>query len=406
MWSFRLDLGPVLRTLRRQPGVLFMVVLEIAAGVSTLTGLLMSSSWYGAIGDKPSRFDEANLVLVSTYTPGGSDDAIVETQRADLARARAVPGVESATAVSVSILDDRWMYPATFRDVAPDAPPPRRPPLGWRVSADDEAPRTLRLRAIAGALPAGGLPVDGPARQAVITRCVAERLRADPRDVLGRTIASEHNAPLRVAAVVEDVTMRIPFMPYAPCTVFVFGGAPVGHEARLLARAAPGARDAVLERVREAFAPTTTGRWVEVRALDSTDSIHHRIGSGLGAMLAFFGGLVGVIALLGALAATSFLVVRRTRQIGVRRALGATQADIVGYFLVENAVTMLLGTVLGLGGTALLFVMMQRFFTGISVPVGKLALGLGLFWLATLLATLLPAHRAARIPPSVASRSL
>jgi putative ABC transport system permease protein len=130
------------------------------------------------------------------------------------------------------------------------------------------------------------------------------------------------------------------------------------------------------------------------------------VGHGLATFLSVFGSLVGVIAQLGALAATSFLVAQRRRQIGVRRALGATKADIVGYFLVENAFTMLAGSLLGLGGTALLFLFMKPFFPGLAVDFGAIAAGLVLFWMATLAATLVPALRAARVPPSVASRSL
>ena len=115
---------------------------------------------------------------------------------------------------------------------------------------------------------------------------------------------------------------------------------------------------------------------------------------------------MGVIAQLGALAATSFLVAQRTRQIGVRRALGATKADIVGYFVVENAFMMLAGSLVGLLGTTLLFYVMLRFFPGLAVDVGAIAAGVVLFWSATLAATLVPALRAARVPPSVASRSL
>ena len=43
--SLRLDLGPLLRTLRRQPMVFALVVLEIAAGVATISSLLMAARW-------------------------------------------------------------------------------------------------------------------------------------------------------------------------------------------------------------------------------------------------------------------------------------------------------------------------------------------------------------------------
>jgi putative ABC transport system permease protein len=398
----RLDVGPVLRTLARQPAVFAMVVVEIAAGVATLTALLLSASWYGIIGSTPSSFDEENLALVSTYTPGGDEAAIVAEQKRDLARARAVAGVEAATSVSVSILDDRWMFPALF-----ETPGSRQRAVGWRVFTDDAAARALRLRTLAGALPEDrGRADDGPPREAAMTICLAKKLYGSPAEAVGRVVSSDQNLPVRVTAVVENVTMRMPFMPHAGCVVFVFGGAPVGHEARVMVRAAPGTRDAVLERLRAALAEPEPRRWIDVRALDSSEAQHRRVGHGLATFLSVFGSLVGVIAQLGALAATSFLVAQRTRQIGVRRALGATKGDIVGYFVVENAFTMLAGSLLGLSGTALLFMMMKRFFPGLAVDIGAITAGVVLFWSATLAATLVPALRAARVPPSVASRSL
>jgi putative ABC transport system permease protein len=402
----RFEVGPVLRTLGRRPGVFVMLVLEIAAGVATLTALLLAASWYGIIGSRQSSLDEPNLVLLAAYTPGGDEAAIAARQRDDLARARAIPGVVAATSVSTDILDERWTFPAVFR-----AHETGRSAVGWRVFTDDEAPRAIGLRALAGALPAadaggGDRGAHGRARDAILTICLAKALYGAPADAVGRTLESDQSEPVRVSAVVENVTMRIPFMPRTGCVAFVQGGAPVVHEARAMVRAAPGARAAVIARLREAFAGEAPHRSIDVQPLDSADSAHRRVGGGLATFLSVFGSLVGLIAQLGALAATSFLVAQRRRQIGVRRALGATKSDIVAHFLVENAFVMLAGSLLGLGGTALLVVMMRRFFAGLAVDIGALAFGLALFWLATLAATLLPALRAARVAPSVATRSL
>ncbi|HVZ75500.1 MAG TPA: FtsX-like permease family protein [Polyangia bacterium] len=401
----RLDVGPVLRTLARQPAVFTTLVLEVAAGVASLTALLLAASWYGVIGAKPTSFDEQNLALVSSYTPGADEDAVAAEQRADLARVRATPGVEAATSVDTSVLDDRWTYPALFR-----APGSRRHQIGWPVHTDDEAPRALRLAPIAGVMPeprvgAGRSDDSGPVRSAVVSICVAKALFGSAPAAIGQTIVSDQTAPVRVSAVVANVTMRVPFMPNAGCVAFLFGGAPRDHEARILARAAPGQRDALVARLADVFAGAAPRRWVDVRALDSDDSQHHRVGHGLATFLSLFGALVGVIAQLGALAATSFLVAQRRRQIGIRRALGATKADIVTYFLVENAFTMFAGSIVGLVGTAGLYVVMRSYFNGLAVDVAAIVLGLVLFWIAALAATLVPALRAARVPPGVASRS-
>jgi putative ABC transport system permease protein len=392
----------MLRSLRRRPAVFTMLVLEIAAGVAALTGLLLCASWYGIIGARRSSLDEDNLVLVSSYTPGTDEDAIAVRQRDDLARARRVAGVQAVASVNTSILDERWVFPSLFRE--PDS---GRSAVGWPVNTDDGAPRALGLRTLAGTLPddAGRGP-DGPVRSAVMTICLAKTLYGSPAGAVGKLVRSEQLEPVQVTAVVENVTMRNPFMPHPGCVLFLFGGARHDHEARMIARTSPGGREDVRARLAAAFAGEAPRRFFEVKALDSKAGVPHRIGHGLATFLSIFGALVGLIAQLGALAATSFLVAQRTRQIGVRRALGATKADIVAQFLLENAFTMLVGSLLGLVGTALLFALMQRFFQGLAVDVLALTAGLVLFWVATLAATLIPAHRASRVPPSVASRSL
>src|SRR5450432_494025 len=245
-----------------------MLALEIAAGVATLSALLLAASWYGLIGAQPSSLDEENLILVSSYTPGGVEAELSARQRADLLRVRAVAGVEAASSVSVSILDDRWLFPALF--TTPETSGASHPSaVGWRVFTDDAAPRALRLHPIAGTLPVNeGRPDEGPTRTAVMTICLANALFGAPAAAIGRTVVSGQNVPVRVSAVVENVTMRMPFMPHAGCVLFVFGGAPSEHEARIMVRASPRTRDALLERLRAVFADAAPRRWVEVRPLD------------------------------------------------------------------------------------------------------------------------------------------
>src|SRR6185503_3280420 len=59
--------------------------------------------------------------------------------------------------------------------------------------------------------------------------------------------------------------------------------------------------------------------------------------------------LSSVVVLLVIVALTSFSVSQRRRQIGTRRALGATRQDILHYFLLENWLVTVSGLVLGLG---------------------------------------------------------
>ncbi len=421
-----LEIGPLMRTIRRRPGIWALMVLEVAVGVTTIGSLLISGAWYGEGGQHASGLDELNLILVSTYTPSpgrlegaAAERAVRERERADRRLVRALPDVEAAAFVTSTILEDRWTYP-TLLSVVGDARAPVRgstpapEAIAWVTYTDGEAARALSLRFIAGAMPASAAAPDAdgdPALgeqpvAAVLTRCLATRLYGDPRAALGAHLTSSRIGDVPVTGVVEDVTMRMALMPYPQCTAFLVGGAPIDHEARLIVRARPGRRAALLDAVTAALASAPADRLVDVRAFDSTTGAHHRIGLGLLRLLGFFGVMVALIALLGALAATSFLVAQRTRQIGIRRALGATRGDIVSYFLVESAIAAAMGSVIGVVATVALFAVMRQVFHAIRFNFALMLLALGTLWLGTIVATLIPALRAARVSPSVAGRSL
>ena len=414
-----LEIGPLMRTVQRRPGIWALMVLEVAVGVTTIGSLLISGAWYGEGGLHAAGFDESSLVLVSTYTPSpaglegaAAERAIRERERADRRLVRALPDVEAAAFVTSTILEDRWTYPTLLspagggRASAPEA-------VAWVTHTDGDIARVLGLRFVAGAMPAALAAPDAdedPAlaeqpSAAVITRCLAEKLFGGARAAVGARLRSSRIAGVPVAGVVEDVTMRMALMPNPQCTVFLFGGAPIDHEARLVVRARPGRRAALVGAVTAALAGASAERLADVRLLDSSTGAHHRIGLGLLRLLGFFGAMVAVIALLGALAATSFLVAQRTRQIGIRRALGATRADIVSYFLVESAIAAAMGSIIGVAATVALFAVMRQVFPAIRFNFALMLLALATLWVGTIVATLIPALRAARVSPSVAGRS-
>jgi putative ABC transport system permease protein len=414
-----LEIGPLMRTVHRRPAIWALMVLEVAVGVATIGSLLISGAWYGEGGQLPVGFDESSLILVTTYTPSpaglegaAAERAVRERERADRRLVRALPDVEAATFLTSTILEDRWTYP-TLLSAGGRARAPASEAVAWVTYTDADAARVLGLRFIAGAMPVSAVPdaeedpalAERPAA-AVITRCLARRLFADPRAAVGVHLTSSRIAGVPVAGVVEDVTMRMALMPNPQCTVFLFGGAPIDHEARLLVRARPGRRAALVGAVAAALAGASSDRLADVRAFDSSKGAHHRIGIGLLRLLGFFGAMVALIALLGALAATSFLVAQRTRQIGIRRALGATRGDIVWYFLVESAIAAAMGSVIGVAATVALFAVMRQVFPAIRFNFALMLLALATLWIGTFVATLIPALRAARVSPSVAGRSL
>ena len=127
---------------------------------------------------------------------------------------------------------------------------------------------------------------------------------------------------------------------------------------------------------------------------------------------AMTGLLVGVIlALLGVTAfgivgLASFWVAQRRKQIGIRRALGATRADILRYFQTENFLIVTLGIVLGMLAAVGINLGLMKLFEMPRLPLWYLPAGAVALWLLGQLAVLAPALRASNVPPVVATRSV
>lgn len=122
--------------------------------------------------------------------------------------------------------------------------------------------------------------------------------------------------------------------------------------------------------------------------------------------------LVGVIAslllvtALGIVGLASFWVAQRRRQIGIRRALGATRSDILHYFQTENFLIVGIGIVLGMVLAFAVNLLLMTHYELPRLPLYYLPIGALLLWGLGQLAVLGPALRAAAVPPVVATRSV
>jgi putative ABC transport system permease protein len=117
-------------------------------------------------------------------------------------------------------------------------------------------------------------------------------------------------------------------------------------------------------------------------------------------------GAIGLaLAFSGTYAVVAFLMTQRTREIGIRVALGATVPQIISRLLTEVLRTVVIGIVCGLAAA----IALVRLFSGTLpiIPVYSLrtyAVGTAIVLMATMVAALLPSLRATRIDPSRALR--
>lgn len=122
-------------------------------------------------------------------------------------------------------------------------------------------------------------------------------------------------------------------------------------------------------------------------------------------LVGVIGALLGTTA-LGIIGLASFWVTQRRRQIGIRRALGATSGDILRYFQIENFLIVSLGIVLGMLCAWALNLGLMNFYELPRLPIRYLGIGAVTFWILSQLAILAPALHAASISPVTAIKGL
>jgi putative ABC transport system permease protein len=213
----------------------------------------------------------------------------------------------------------------------------------------------------------------------------------------------------RIAGIVDhlkgaqSVTDSPELVAIAPMLPYVFPGNPTYY----LIRTAPGARDRIMRTVADHLAASNADRVVDwVRPLSYFATRAAAADTALATFLGTVTALLLAVASLGVFGLATFNVARRTKQIGIRRALGAWRRDIVQYFMVENGLItsagILGGCVLALGVGYELSLKSHLPRLDLYYLVGGV---LGL-WAIGQLAVWQPARRAAAVLPAVATRTV
>ena len=112
------------------------------------------------------------------------------------------------------------------------------------------------------------------------------------------------------------------------------------------------------------------------------------------------------ITALGIVGMASFWVAQRTKQIGTRRALGATKFDILRYFQTENFIITTMGLIGGGILTYAFSLYLMKAYQAPRLPWYYVPVGFVCLWALGQLAVLGPALRASRVPPAIATRSV
>ena len=397
-----LEVGPILRSLRHHKGAFSLLVLEVALGFVMLTHTMIAVRYYFRLHVRPTGMPEDQLVIARRRFLHPRDvEAARAAARADVA---ALARLAPAAAIETVPLPEAVAFP-----VALTRPGDSQPNFAWPVRATPAVTAALGVQVVAGTdleaairtrLPSGTTPI-------LLTWSVAEKLFGTIDNAVGQPMDGSGFGHARVAGVVRDFAYRSAWVPNAMSMVIVPTEPVTEHEVIYVMHAPAGGRAAVVEGATRALtAIADADSAIVVKPLDRTATRFAGLSSGAMIILIWTGFLVVAVALAGSLALASFSVAERTRQIGVRRALGANRGEIVSYFLLENFVLTTFGLGLGLGLAIGLNQVLRRIMVEMKLTPDEALLSMAVFLVTGLLSALVPARRAALIPPWAATRTL
>jgi putative ABC transport system permease protein len=391
-----------------------LIVIEVALAVVLLTGAgLMIRSFVNTsradIGLDPSHVLSLNLNLRRTKYPQREDQVRFYEQLKG--RLEALPGVETMAVASdlpAESPDDLYYE---IEGAPPEDARTRHRAAGLYVGEDYFAALGLRprsgrefTRADNAAAPRVAIVNEMLARRAwPAGDAVGKRFRLVEFDAAGAR--STEGPWFTVAGIVPDVLQDDESFVMSPAIYLAYRQYPgSGFETIVRTRVPPATAGESIRRAVQALDPDLAVR--TLRPLEESlwlRNWRHRV---FGSMFAIFAAIALVLASVGLYAVLAYSVSERTREIGVRRTLGATSASILR-LVFRQAVTRLGGgLLLGVAGALVATRVLESMLVGVSAAdPATLATACAVLAVAGCAGCLLPARRALSVDPLVALRT-
>ncbi|HTC25949.1 ABC transporter permease [Dyella sp.] len=416
-----MSLHPMIAALRKHKSGVVLIAMQIALTLAIVCNAVFIIYSRVEKVNRPTGMDESNLILVSQQwvgAPSGDDPASIqkldELQREDIQALRALPDVVSVTpSNSLPLLDSSWNGSVATK---PGSDLIKGDARSTYYFGDENFLQTLGLQLVAGRnFTAGDVTNKGfrdPAEPSmvIVTKELADKLF--PQGAVGKAMYLDGGTkPTTIVGVVAR--LQVPSNGTWAST-FVWNSTiePLrlnANYSRYAVRTKPGRMDAVMHAIPGALYASNPMRVLDDDSVKSFTAIRadaYRADIGMAALMGVVCLILLAVTAAGIVGLTSFWVGQRHRQIGVRRALGARKIDIRHYFQLENLLIAGGGAVVGIALAIGLNRALIQYFEMTSMPFWYVLIGLGAVLVLGQLAVLVPAMRAANVPPVVATRTV
>ena len=401
-----LNVRPVLSALSRNRTGALLVALEIAIALA----VMVNAAWI--IAQRVRQMESpTGLNTRDTFAIGfaalTSNSDLGSAQREDLAYLRSLPGVIAASATSSVPLSYYGQGGTVSQDPGPRAPGV----LERSLQVDESALDTLGVHIVAGRnfSVADIQPLShkmfSAYPEALITRSLARRLFPHG-NALGKPIYGGDDSPMTVVGITSDFVGSV--WRSASYYTVLYPQTPGGFGAYFcLVRTQPGKTASLLQTAQRHLATSNPDR--VIISAQTLEYYRQRLAAENRSVVIFLTlvtALILSVTCLGIFGLTAFNVSTRTKQIGTLRAVGARKRDVVSHFLIENAIVLVVGALVGCTLALGVGYWLSDQYQIPRLDLHYLAIGVAGLAVLGQLAAWQPARRAAAVPPSVATRTI
>jgi putative ABC transport system permease protein len=383
-----------------------LVVSEVALALVLLAGAGLLIRTIGTLRGVDPGFDQRNVLTAILALPQVKyPEQGNRTRFADqvLARIRAIPGVET-----VSAIDSPPMTGGSTQPVAIEGQPARQMSEQPTAAVRRIMPgylRATRIRLLAGRDFSDADTATSPA-VVLVSESMAKQFWPNDNPVGKRlTLTFRPNVVREVVGVVGDVKMRGLDVAEPVATLYTpFAQSQWGFFTLVIRTTVPpmSVAPALTSAVHEIDAELPLLRVLTMEDFVSASFAQRRFAMEL---LGAFAGFALLLAAIGIYSVLSWTVRQRVREIGIRRALGATVPDVIRMVVSEGLKPTIWGVVFGVVSALALGRLISAMVFGVSPhDAATLTAVAVILTVVGITASLVPAYRATRIDPAVALR--
>jgi putative ABC transport system permease protein len=398
---------PMLSALLRNKTGPLLVALQIGVTLAIVINSLFIIVQRIEKMNRPTGIDVDNVIVV--YVRGfGTDFDVVASIRNDIDLIKSIPGVVNATVSNQVPLSGSGSANGlrTVPDEAVDPVAVGR----YRWGVDGLESLGVELTRGRNFLPQEVdyiRPASNPPAPAsiLLTQEAADALFPD-EDALGKSVYWGSMESSTIVGIIGH--MHGSWVSWDKLgSIVIQPGKPAYGTNKYIIRTEPGMRDQLLPIIEEKLATSNRMRVINrVRTLEELAANSYRMDRGMAVILGIVISLLIGLTALVIVGLSSFQVARRKKQIGTRRALGATRLHIIREFMLENWLITTGGALLGAVLSVAVAYWLETSFELPRLDWRYLPAGIGILWLLSSLAVIEPARRAAAVAPAVATRSV